>query len=427
MTTKYVKPATAKVSEKADGKTQSMVLIHGDEVAAIEEASAGMTRIESRGKEGYIKTKALGSKASLEIYCIDVGTGDATFIVTPGRKKILIDGGLNKRALGFLAWKYRLDQPDAPTVAIELLVLSHADDDHLKGLIPIVQHPKIEVKRVIHSGIARYAQGAFATELGDLSADEKHLLTRHSGLADLAGAKLSKDFEAWRKAIEGEGGAVDYAAVSRATGAIDLGDPSVQLEVLGPNLEQAGGQPAYRWFADTAHTINGHSVVLRLTHGAARVLLPGDLNEAAEDYLLETPGLAAKFNAHVFKAPHHGSHEYSKAFLEKVKPQISVISAGDDRDHGHPRACFLGAVGQASRSERPLVFATEIAGNFTRLAKEEEPPPPASANPDAKRRLLFKRRLHGMINVRSDGASLYAARRVASGYWWEAYGPIPAA
>jgi beta-lactamase superfamily II metal-dependent hydrolase len=28
----------------------------------------------------------------LEIYFIDVGQGDSTFIVTPGRKKILVDG-----------------------------------------------------------------------------------------------------------------------------------------------------------------------------------------------------------------------------------------------------------------------------------------------------------------------------------------------
>jgi len=29
-----------------------------------------------------------------------------------------------------------------------------------------------------------------------------------------------------------------------------------------------------------------------------------------------------------------------------------------------------------------------------------------------------------MINVRSNGKRLYAARRVATGYWWESYGPL---
>ena len=64
------------------------------------------------------------------MYFIDVGTGDSAIVVTPGRKKILIDGGLNKRALGFLAWKYRLDKPN--NLVIDLLVLTHADDDHIK-------------------------------------------------------------------------------------------------------------------------------------------------------------------------------------------------------------------------------------------------------------------------------------------------------
>jgi phosphoribosyl 1,2-cyclic phosphodiesterase len=66
------------------------------------------------------------------MYSIDVGQGDATFIVTPNRKKILIDGGLNRRALGFLIWRYRLDKPEN-SVDIDLMVLTHADSDHLKG------------------------------------------------------------------------------------------------------------------------------------------------------------------------------------------------------------------------------------------------------------------------------------------------------
>ena len=102
---------------------------------------------------------------------------------------------------------------------------------------------------------------------------------------------------------------------------------------------------------------------------------------------------------------------------------MSVISSGDDPDHGHPRASLLGAVGHASRSN-PLIFATEIAATFVEAG--EVAPAAGAAGPDAAARILFKRRLHGMINVRSDGHRLYAARRVNAGYWWESYGPIQA-
>jgi len=34
------------------------------------------------------------------------------------------------------------------------------------------------------------------------------------------------------------------------------------------------------------------------------------------------------------------------------------------------------------------------------------------------------KRLNGLINVRTDGNNLYAARRVAAGYQFVAYGPL---
>ena len=60
------------------------------------------------------------------MYFLDVGQGDAAFVVTPNNTKILVDGGLRDRALGFLIWKYRLDLPNT-AVTIDHLFLSHAD------------------------------------------------------------------------------------------------------------------------------------------------------------------------------------------------------------------------------------------------------------------------------------------------------------
>ncbi|MDP6505443.1 MAG: hypothetical protein QF886_17605, partial [Planctomycetota bacterium] len=116
-----------------------MVLIYGDRVwvpNAPDTSSSTRIRTRFRGREGYVRQNQLQSSKPLEIYFIDVGQGDSTFIVTPRGRKILIDGGMNRRALGFLVWFYRLDQP-GNSVDIDLLVLSHADGDHLEGLIPI--------------------------------------------------------------------------------------------------------------------------------------------------------------------------------------------------------------------------------------------------------------------------------------------------
>ena len=406
-----------------------MVLIFGDEVQTSGSPVDGRIQAEFRNRQGFIDQDHLGLKAALELYFIDVGQGDSTFVVTPNRKKILIDGGVNRRALGFLAWKYRLDK-EGPPIDIDMLVLSHADGDHLNGLTPIIRHPRIRVRRVVHSGIATYHSGAFPTSLGNLDTSETYLTTRHDSLDDLAGQNLSDSFGLWRQAIIDEG--TSYNAVDETTGPLDVGDPEISINVLGPRLEVQDGNSVYRWFKASDLTINGHSVVLRLNYGDVYVLFTGDLNIEGSKYLLEDPSTAVNMDAHVFKAPHHGSHKFHLPLLEAVRPQVSVISSGDGPDHGHPRAVFIGAVGLASRSTKPLVFSTEIAATFVEAGERSEPDEDINleeldfreteANEVARR--VFKRRLHGMINVRTDGKQLYAARRVAAGYWWESYGPI---
>jgi len=429
MATRFITRKTSRLYESSTGEERRMVLIFGDQVETTGPAVNGRVPAEFRGRPGFIRHDHLGLQPVLELYFIDVGQGDSTFIVTPGRKKILIDGGLNRRALGFLAWKHRLDKP-GPDVDIDLMVLSHADEDHLNGLVPIISHPRINVKRVVHSGVATFQPGTFDTRLGDLDPGGTRLVTRHQSLDDLAGLPLSESFASWRQAIVNEG--ASYAAVATTDGSLDVGDPAITIDVLGPHLDVLNGEPAFRWLKNGSHTINGHSVVLRLNYDRVSVLFSGDLNIEGASHLLAEPALAAKMDAHVFKAPHHGSHEFYPPFLEAIRPQISIISSGDAPDHGHPRAAFVGGVGLASRSTRPLVFSTEIAATFVEagqgivpeeeLSLEGEDFRTTAAN--ARARQLFKRRLHGMINVRTDGQALYAARRVAAGYWWESYGPL---
>ena len=434
MARRFIATKTARLYQAAGSNSYQLILIFGDEVETTGLPQQNRVPVTFRGRDGFIAASALTTDPSLEIYFIDVGQGDSAFVVTPGRKKILIDGGVNRQALGFLTWKYRLDLA-VPNLVIDLMVVSHADSDHLAGLVPIVAHPKIDVRRVVHSGIATFATGAFDTPLGDRAvvAGEPYLRTRHDGIADLDGLALSDGFALWRDAIAGEAG-IQYGAADASTGTVDVGDPAVELEVLGPRLvpDPEGPGQVYPWFDDPAHTINGHSLVVRLTHGAVRVLFSGDVNIEGGRHLLGDPAIAERLDAHVLKAPHHGSHEFDRNFLDAVRPQIAVISSGDQPDHGHPRAVFVGAVGKATRSNEPLVFSTEIAADFVEAGEAPTPGDAAelgavnldAAGAPAETRRVFKKRLHGMINVRTDGESLYAARRVSASYKWESYGPL---
>lgn len=431
MTRRFITSKTSRLYEQTTGQKQHMVMIFGDELDVDLSGNAinGRRAASFRGRSGFVDVDHIGEEAPLEMYFIDVGQGDATFIVTPDRKTILIDGGLNRQALGFLIWKYRLDTP-ANSVDVDLLVLSHADGDHLKGLIPIIEHDQIHVKHVIHSGIATYKSGVFATSLGDRDSSGNFLTTFHESLSDLDAGDLSDDFAAWQATLLAE--KLDYRAVDSEADITYLGDlfPELSLEILGPRFDY--DHQGYAWFGDPAHTINGHSVVLKLTYRGVSSLFPGDINIEGSKQLLADPVLRASLSAHILKCPHHGSHEFHPPFLEAVRPQISVISSGDGPDHGHPRAVFMGGIGRVSRAKEPLVFSTEIAATFTDTGETLDPAEidmtlndvdfaAADANEVARR--LFKKRLPGIINVRTDGVHLYAARRVAQGYWWESYGP----
>ncbi len=410
-----------------------MILIYGDEVKTIGSKVSKRFKSEFRGRKGFISESHLGNAPALEIYFIDVGQGDSTFIVTPKRKKILIDGGLGNRAFGFLSWKYMLEKGGAPII-IDLLVLSHADKDHIEGLTSIVKHPKIVVKRIIHNGIAIFKKHSVKTILGNLNSEGNYLTTRHSSIKDLRGLPLDSQFESWKQAIAARN--ASYTAVDSSTERLDIGDRNIKIDVLGPRLDTYRGKPAYKWFGGEAQTINGHSVVIRLTYKDISVLFSGDINTKGSENLLEDPLIVGKLDAHVFKAPHHGSNDFHKFFLKAIHPQISIVSSGDEPEYGHRRAAFMGAIGHISRSDEPLLFSTEIAASFVKenKAKGKNETPTAEeelasldvTKPEAvaSARIRFKRRLHGMISIRTDGHNLFAARRIASGYRWESYGPI---
>jgi competence protein ComEC len=433
---RFIVKRTSRLFESSTGRAFKMVLIFGDEVEVVGPEEHGRVKAMFRARTGWVKKDHLGAEAVLEVYFIDVGQGDSTFIVTPARKKILIDGGIDDRALRFLAWKYRLAHvdPEEPLV-IDLMVMSHADEDHIGGLIPIISHPKVKVKRIVHSGLATFKSGVFDERLGELitEAENKYIITKHDALDDISDDELSSMFLSWKEAIKNRGD-IEYHSVDASSSPIDVGDPEVKLEVLGPRLEKhpSDNSSVYRWFGDHSHTINGHSVILKLVYKNVSFLFSGDLNIEGAKHLLEDNSLANRMDAHVLKAPHHGSQEYHRPWLESVNPQLTVISSGDAPDHGHPRANFIGTIGQSSRSREPLVFSTEIAATFQEAGRKVEEEIGLSKEERealdyftlAKLRKLFKRTLNGMINVRTDGKEVYSARRVATGYWWESYGPI---
>lgn len=85
---------------------------------------------------------------------------------------------------------------------------------------------------------------------------------------------------------------------------------------------------------------NNSSCVLQLLFGEAAILLPGDIERAAETELVLRYGDALEST--VLLAPHHGSLTSSSyAFLKHVRPEYVVFSSGYRNSFGHPHTSVL--------------------------------------------------------------------------------------
>lgn len=88
---------------------------------------------------------------------------------------------------------------------------------------------------------------------------------------------------------------------------------------------------------DLGRTDNNASCVVRAVGAFGAVLLTGDIEQDAEQRLVETDG--NRLRAHVLVVPHHGSRTSSSpAFVARVDPAIAVIPVGYRNRYHHPHA-----------------------------------------------------------------------------------------
>jgi competence protein ComEC len=153
------------------------------------------------------------------------------------------------------------------------------------------------------------------------------------------------------------GAVLGDAAVLAAAGldgsAVDIGDrvrlsERVSIEVLAPPVVTRGRAHA---------SSNDASLVLLVTIGERRILLPADIEASAEAWLVESGQPVA---ADVLVVPHHGSRTSSTpAFVAAVAPSVAVVSAGAGNPFGHPLSEVL------ERYEGAAVLRTDLNGNVT--------------------------------------------------------------
>jgi hypothetical protein len=388
----------------------------------------------------------------LRVNFVDVQQGDGAVIEAPDGKVILVDGGDNQMFARYLAGRFRGTSMAKPK-DIECILVTHGDADHFSGL-PEIQRSEtnssllkrlfIRPKRIYHNGIVKRPSRMNGKNVPDrdlLGATEKtvdglFLTGLEEDLLKVDDSQLNQPFKEWKQTL------AEYNTRKKLvfrrlafgdTKAFDFfnkGD--LRIEVLGPLPATANGKPALKFLGappngprigheslalegntfkgySASHTINGHSIVFRLSYGGFSYLFAGDLNDEASRFLtIEHNKGTLNLQSEVLKVPHHGSADFSGAFIQAVAPVVNVVSTGDEsarKEYIHPRATLMGALGKWSRVEEPLIFVTELVAFFnvegwSRSVDEVK----AKKDGDF---FGFSRAAYGIVKTRTDGKRLF--------------------
>jgi len=222
----------------------------------------------------------LRSHKFLEVNFFDVGQGDAIFIETPTRHQILIDGGPSSKIIEKLAREIPFWDR-----SIDLIILTHPEKDHITGLLEVLKRYKVE--NILWTGIVR----------------------------DIP------EYKEWLNLIGKEKANVKIAKAGQK---IFCKNCKWEIEVFYP-FESLEGKE----FEDSNNT----SIVSKLIFGNSSFLFTGDIYKDVEESLVLT---SLDLNSKILKVAHHGSKtSSSEKFLERVLPEIAVISVGENK-YGHP-------------------------------------------------------------------------------------------
>lgn len=224
-------------------------------------------------------------KNLISITCLDIGQGDGIVIQLPGGKTVMVDGGSSskKKVASYQILPYLKNQGIS---VVDAMLISHTDLDHISGVQEL------------------------------LTLKEKHLTTLR--IKNL----LLPDWKAPEEVyyeLEEQAKRCGISVLRLHQGQkLRFGDGS--LEILSPETSAKGTD------------VNEEGIVMELRYGKFRGLFTGDIGAETEKKLL--PKLD---DVNFLKVGHHGSrYSTCQEFLDKIKPELAVISCSESNTYGHP-------------------------------------------------------------------------------------------
>ncbi|MFX4291146.1 ComEC/Rec2 family competence protein [Streptomyces bohaiensis] len=233
------------------------------------------------------------------VVACDVGQGDATVLAAGTGRAVVVDAGPDPKAVDTCLRALGVRH-------VPVVVLSHFHADHVAGLAGVLEGRSVGVIRTT------------ATRLPESQVREV------------------------------EATAAEFGVPIEEAAAGDTGSAGQDLtwDVLWP--------PA----GESMPNANDGSVTLLVRTAGLTVLLPGDLEPAAQQRLLASrPRLPP---VDVLKVPHHGSAYQEEALLRGLAPRWAIVSAGEDNSYGHPDLTTLATLEQIGAT----VLRTDLHGSL---------------------------------------------------------------
>lgn len=256
----------------------------------------------------------------LHITFCSVGQGDATYIRFADNENMLIDGGPDDKVLSCLGSHMPFYDR-----TIDMVVLTHPQKDHLQGLISVVKRYNV---RYFVIGVEGNNSAGYAELVQNIKAKNIKIKNLYSGDELGLGEARIKVYWPEREWVRRNAGVkLGNATMQQCDTSTSLSTSNATMK-CNNYINQSGAVLGLA----TDTELNDFSYFLGLSYGNFKALFPGDGDIHIQPEVLkeDLP------DVDILKVPHHGSKTgMMKEFLEKIRPELAVISVGKN-SYGHP-------------------------------------------------------------------------------------------
>jgi competence protein ComEC len=284
------------------------------------------------------------SGGELTIRILDVGpiNGDSILISSPAGKIVLIDAGDTTKGKAVVEALKRNNIQQ-----IDYFIATHPHPDHIGGATEVFK--AVKVLNVIDNG-----QLPSAAPQATPAPKPKQPAPKPAPPSSRRPTKptsLTQFYDDYKAAVSSSG--AHYETAKQGT-KYDLGGGAL-LTILAPS------EPFFTKDKMTTggNETNANSIVVRLDYGSFSMLLTGDAEEQTEHRLLTKE---LDLQTKVIKIAHHGSkYATSKDFLNRVKPEVAIVSCGAWNRYGHPAQAVLDRL----KAANVKLYRTDLQGEIT--------------------------------------------------------------